>query len=573
MKFGFTKSTQSVRIPALLGILLFACGLVIWSAFDQQSTADQERILQVKTSVDGTAVEISHYLEDLNRKIAILAADHRNQIQAVLDNPLDQQEREKLETTLRKHIPELFTVTIASDKGTVLLEDYQGLINSSAHNKIKTYAKTGKQPEIEMYDGKAGRYFDMVTQVSLADGSDNIVYFSFFPEQIQRFFQTNMIHNYKIVMLHSKQKGRIEFDLNNNHRANRSDTNLHSNIDQEALYSASIANANWKLAALEQQKIPFASAWSTALWAFSLLLLLGSTALWFLRRTDSVLLTQSNALQREQRRLNHLQETTVSSEMSFHEKVRDLLVMGLDEYGMEVAILSRVDGNTYTIVTAVSPDNALQPGMSFNLANTYCRHTLKAGRPTGFEKTSTELGRDHPSYTKRSIASYVGTTVYVRGKVYGTLNFSSYHPYQGQFTQEDYRFLQLMAQWIGLEIERRESEQTSQTKNQLLESISRAQSYFISDQMQPNAMFDQILSDLLSLSYSNVGFIAEVVHDPDNKQAVDIRAMGQRYENNDELVNLFEDMLKNKNLSDGNNVLSEVIRSGAPIISNNLDDE
>ncbi|MGD8784719.1 MAG: PAS domain S-box protein [Thioalkalispiraceae bacterium] len=382
-----------------------------------------------------------------------------------------------------------------------------------------------------------------------------------------------MIHNYKIVMLHSKQKGRIEFDLNNNHRANRSDTNLHSNIDQEALYSASIANANWKLAALEQQKIPFASAWSTALWAFSLLLLLGSTALWFLRRTDSVLLTQSNALQREQRRLNHLQETTVSSEMSFHEKVRDLLVMGLDEYGMEVAILSRVDGNTYTIVTAVSPDNALQPGMSFNLANTYCRHTLKAGRPTGFEKTSTELGRDHPSYTKRSIASYVGTTVYVRGKVYGTLNFSSYHPYQGQFTQEDYRFLQLMAQWIGLEIERRESEQTSQTKNQLLESISRAQSYFISDQMQPNAMFDQILSDLLSLSYSNVGFIAEVVHDPDNKQAVDIRAMGQRYENNDELVNLFEDMLKNKNLSDGNNVLSEVIRSGAPIISNNLDDE
>ncbi|MGD8926075.1 MAG: PAS domain S-box protein, partial [Thioalkalispiraceae bacterium] len=572
MKFRFKDSTQSVRVLALLGILLFACGLILWSAFDQQSSTEQERTLQVKTTLDGTAMEIDQYLENLNTQIANLSFIYRKQIQTVLDNPLDQQEREKLETTLRKYIPELFTVTIANENGVLLLDDFQGLISNTARANLKSFAKTGMQPRVEMYNDKAGQHFDMMTRVKMSNGDHNIVYFSFFPTRIKTLFETNQIYNCHIVLAHSRHKGKVEFTLQDKGLASQ-DRTAKDDIYEAAVYISPIKNANWELVAIDKATIPFASAWSTALWAFSLLLLLGSTALWFLSRSDRVLLTQSAALQREQRRLNHLQQTTVSSEMSFHEKVRDLLVMGLDEYGMEVAILSRVEGNTYTIVTAVSPDNLLQPGMSFNLANTYCRHTLKEGRPKGIEKTSPELGMDHPFYTKKQIASYIGTAVYVRGKVYGTLNFSSYEPYKGQFTPEDFRFLQLMAQWIGLEIERRESEQTSQTKNQLLESISRAQSYFISDQIQPNAMFDQILSDLLSLSYSNVGFIAEIINSGENKQHVEIRAMGQRYENSDALVNLFEDMLKNSKPTDKKNVLTEVIRSGAPIISNNLDDE
>jgi len=571
MKFRFTHSTQSVRVMALLGILLFACGLLIWHAFDQQSTVEQERTLQVKTAIDGAAQEINQYLENLSRKANLLAQQQRRDIQAVLDNPLDQQEQDKLIGKLRQQLPELFSLTIASEKGFLLLDDYQRLITDECRSNLRKFALSGKHHPIEMHTNKAGPHFDILTRVTVSEGDVNIVHMSFTPDRIKTLLETNKIYNYETVLLHSKKQGLIEIGLKQS-LANNGPNFISNDSYDDIHYKATIANSNWELTAIETRSGPFASAWTTALWAFSLLLLLGSTALWFLRRTDSLILTQSFALQREQRRLNHLQQTTISSEMSFHEKVRDLLVMGLDEFGMEVAILSRVDGNTYTIVTAVSPDNILQPGMNFNLANTYCRHTLNDGHPTGFEKTNPDLGMDHPYYTKQSIAAYLGTAVYVRGKVYGTLNFSSFAPYKGRFTNADFRFLQLMSQWIGLEIERRESEQTSQTKNQLLESISRAQSYFINEQMQPNAMFDQILSDLLSLSYSNVGFIAEVSNTND-KPSVEIRAIGQRYENGNELITLFEDMIKNAELSDHNNVLGEVIRSGAPIISNNLDEK
>jgi len=573
MKFRFAHSTQSVRIAALITILLFACGLILWNAVDQQSTVEQEHTLQVKTALDGAAEEINQYLNELNRKATSLSQQHSDSIQTILDNPLDQQEQEKLVWLLRQQLPELFTLAIATNKGALLLEDYQGIISDACRSNIREFARNNKPQPIQIHTDKAGHHFDILTHVRMADGDDNIVYLSFATSRIKALLKSNKIYNYETTLIHAEKKGLIEVDLKNSRTTTNPEPVLGNDRYEEIYYKSPIANTHWELIAIEQQSGPLASAWTTALWAFSLLLLLGSTALWFLRRTDTLILTQSSALQREQRRLNHLQQTTISSEMSFHEKVRDLLVMGLDEYGMEVAILSRVEGSAYTIVTAVSPDNILQPGMSFNLENTYCRHTLKDGKPTGIEKTSAELGMDHPFYTKKAIAAYLGTAVYVRGKVYGTLNFSSYIPYKGHFTTEDLRFLQLMSQWIGLEIERRESEQTSQTRNQLLESISRAQSYFISEQMQPDAMFDQILSDLLSLSYSNVGFIAEVIHDKNNKAVTKIRAIGQRYENSDKLITLFEDMIKNAQLNDKKNVLSEVIRTGAPIISNNLDDE
>ena len=571
MKFQFAHSTQSVRVTALLAILLFACGLILLYTFNQQSTLEQERTLRVKTSLDGAAQEISLYLKDLNRNAANLSQLYRNNIQSILDNPLDQSEQEKLIRLLRKQLPELLNLSIANDKGVLLLEDFQGIITDACRSNIRKFAKTGKSQPIQLHTGKAGHHFDILTYTRMADGDDNIIYLSFFPDRIKTLLKTNAVYDHEIVLLHTKKKALIEVDLNDTRTTDNPQPLLSDDRYEKISYKSPIAGTNWELAAIERQSGVLAPAWMTALWAFSLLLLLGSTALWFLRRTDNLIMTQSSALQREQRRLNHLQQTTISSEMSFHEKVRDLLVMGLDEYGMDVAILSRVDGDTYTIVTAVSPDNTLQPGMNFNLANTYCRHTLNDGHPTGIEKTTKELGVDHPFYTRKAIASYLGTAVYVRGKVYGTLNFSSYIPYKDRFTTEDLRFLQLMSQWIGLEIERRESEQTSQTRNQLLESISRAQSYFISEQMQPDAMFEQILSDLLSLSYSNVGFIAEVIHDKDNKPTTKIRAIGQRYDDSKELTTMLKDMIKNAQLNDRKNVLSEVIRTGAPIISNNLD--
>lgn len=572
MKLRLPISPQSIRVTALIAILLLACALILWHAVNQYRAGEQEQTLQVKTSLDGAAREIAAHLEQRRHHLQELAQSHSQRLQQLLYNPLDNAEREELLETFRKLYPDIITFMLASQTGAPLLEDFQNVIGPECRSTIRRFANSSGQTEHHhhIHSGKTGIHFDTVSNVTMPDGSRAIFFASFYPDSLINLLKTNNIHNYQVMLLEQRNRGVIGTNVQTND--NDEDPALTKQALASIRYRTPVPGTDWELIAVETDK-SVSTSWLTALWAFFLLMLLGSTALWLLRRTDSVIMKQSSELQREQRRLNNLQQTTISSELSFHEKVRSLLVMGLDEFGMEVAILSRVEGNLYSIVTAVSPDNTLQPGMSFSLGNTFCRHTLSSGRPTGIESADQSMGRDHPYYKHVRIQSYIGTTVYVRGKVYGTLNFSSYKPYDGSFNAGDFRFLQLMAQWIGLELERRESEQQLQTKNQLLESISRAQSYFISDSIQPDAMFEQILSDLLSLSHSNIGFITEVLYDKNDTPYVEILSLSQRYKSSDYLMSFIENMIKHVDLNDRKNILGEVMRSGAPVISNNLEKE
>lgn len=575
MKFRLPKSPQSIRVTALIAILLSACGLILWHAINQYKAIEQEQALQLKTSLDGAALEISQHIHNLRLQTQVLAEANISKIQQILNNPLDNTERETLLKRFKKFNPDVFSLMLVADNGALLLEDYQKIITPECRVAIRDFARQrdNKQNQIQIHTNKFGNHIDVLNYLTLPDGDHVILYLSVLLDSITKYLDTNDLLNYEVMLLNRDDEGRIEI-RNTASKNNESNTPRLSQAAYASLrYKTPVPGTLWELVAMQKGQGTISPTWFTALWAFSLLMLLGSTALWLLRRTDNVIMAQSNELQREQRRLNNLQQTTISSELSFHEKVRALLVMGLDEFGMEVAILSRVEGTLYSIVTAVTPDNTLQPGMTFTLVHTYCRHTLSAGHPTGIEKTDKSMGLNHPYFRKVRIESYIGTAVYVRGKVYGTLNFSSAKPYNGKFNSGDFRFLQLMSQWIGLEIERRESEQQLQTKNQLLGSISRAQSYFISDNVQPTAMFDQILSDLLALSYSNIGFIAEVLYNEKNKPYIEIRAMAQRYESGSHLAKFIENLVRNTELSDKRNVLGEVIRSGAPIISNNLENE
>ncbi len=560
MKLRLPDSPQSIRVTALIAILLVACGLILWHASNQYSATEEEQTLLLKTSLDGAAQEIADHLQDRSQQVQALAHAQRHLLQQVMDNPLDHTEHDNLVKRFKRVYPDINTVMLAADNGALMLEDYQKAVTPICRSLIREYAniRTVSQPAYYIHSHGDDYHIDTINHVRMGDGVKLILFASFSPQSIYKLLESNRIHNYHVMMLNT-ESGKV---IGEQHKA-----------DEDAIrYQTPVADTGWQIIAIEKEK-SLSPTWLTAMWAFFLLMLLGSTALWLLRRTDTVIMEQSNELQREQRRLNNLQQTTISSELSFHEKVRSLLVLGLDEFNMEVAILSRVEGNLYSIVTAVTPENNLQPGMSFTLGNTYCRHTLSAGRPTGIEQADHGMGMDHPSYRNVRIQSYIGTTVYVRGKIYGTLNFSSSQPYRGKFNAGDFRFLQLMSQWIGLEIERRESEQQLQTKNQLLESISRAQSYFISENVQPSAMFDQILADLLSLSYSNIGFIAEIVYDDKRQHNIEILSMAQRYESSGYLASFIEDLVKNAESGDNRNVLGEVMRSGAPLISNNLDTE
>ena len=559
---------RTTRVSALVLILLFACGLILWHALGENDRLMQEQQTLLKATQDRTVGAVNTFLNAQRRELVGFGHRHRRTILDLSDHPSDSSLQRELLNQLKDAFPSLLGFTLVDQNGRLILQDFQAEIDPQCRADIRTYVTThiAPPPQLHMI-GTGAIHFSILTPITLANRQNIILLSSFSPDEVQQLLRNAALPHYQFVIVNRDQPQRIALD-------SRKESDATNKISSADLRTAkSVDDSSWDVVALTSNEPGISNNWSTTLWAFSLLLLLGSTALWFLRRGDTFIMSQSNKLQREQRRLNHLQQTTISSELSFSEKVRALLTVGLEEFGMEVGVLSHVEGNRYNIVEAVTPENSLQAGMSFALINTFCRRTLNAREPIGMDAMDSETNIAHPGYNKqRRLASYLGTTVMVRGKIYGTLNFSSTHNYPGTFTDEDYRFLQLMAQWIGLEIERRESEQQLQTKNQLLESISRAQSYFIAENVQASTIFTQVLNDLLSLTGSQLGFIAEI-SEIDGERHSRILAIQPVSDKNVQLEKFIRDSLRVNILPDYRNVINDVVRAGVPVISNDVEDE
>jgi PAS domain S-box-containing protein len=192
----------------------------------------------------------------------------------------------------------------------------------------------------------------------------------------------------------------------------------------------------------------------------------------------------SHSAMSSEERLRKLQQTTSSSHLSFDEKVQDLLRLGLEAFNLDIGILSNVRAERYIVINAVTADNSIAKHSEFPLGDTYCRHTLSCGNPTSTHHAVHSQWKNHPCYEKFRLEAYIGSPVTVDGKVFGTLNFSSPHPHLNAFDKHDHEFLQLMAQWVGLELERRQSEQKLQQFKTTLDQTLDCVFMFSADTLQ-----------------------------------------------------------------------------------------
>ncbi|MEB3338394.1 MAG: GAF domain-containing protein, partial [Leptolyngbyaceae bacterium] len=149
-----------------------------------------------------------------------------------------------------------------------------------------------------------------------------------------------------------------------------------------------------------------------------------------------------------------LYKVTSARKLTFEQRLQGLLAMGRRRFDLDVGILAQVEGDRYEVAAVQAPGFPLAKGDIFDLQQTYCRETLRANKPIGFEHASASDWHQHPAYGAFKLEAYIGTPVVVSDRVYGTLNFSSLTPRSREFRAVDQELLKLMAQWIGSELER-----------------------------------------------------------------------------------------------------------------------
>jgi diguanylate cyclase (GGDEF)-like protein/PAS domain S-box-containing protein len=171
--------------------------------------------------------------------------------------------------------------------------------------------------------------------------------------------------------------------------------------------------------------------------------------------------------------VHSLYQVIVERDLDLLEKMRALLAMGCHRFNVETGVLGEVMPGGFELLQAVSPDERIRRGKTYERGTdlgdwpepVFARHTRLT------DSASTALTRDwrrFPFYSVADVEAYLSAPVFVTGELFGVLAFSSVAARGDAFTEADKRFLLLMAQWLGAELERLQALADLEAKQQEL---------------------------------------------------------------------------------------------------------
>lgn len=161
-----------------------------------------------------------------------------------------------------------------------------------------------------------------------------------------------------------------------------------------------------------------------------------------------------NRKQREEYQ-RQLYEITANKDLALDAKVKELLALGQERLGVDIAALTRERERSFEIekMQGSHPDieeGTLTPPMTEN----YCRRVVSTGEPVSVADAGAAGWEGDDLYSKFNLSSYAGVPVTVNDDIYGTVFFSDLTPREKEITDAEQRFIKQIAQSVSYELER-----------------------------------------------------------------------------------------------------------------------
>ncbi|MFB6150406.1 MAG: GAF domain-containing sensor histidine kinase [Haloarculaceae archaeon] len=159
---------------------------------------------------------------------------------------------------------------------------------------------------------------------------------------------------------------------------------------------------------------------------------------------------------------------TVDRSASLPEKIADAVAVGRDRLGLSYGLVSYTGAGEYEVVDSTFESGAYVSGTVHDLDETWCRHVVSDREALVVSDASDPPHGDDVARAATGLQCYVGAPILVDGEVYGTLCYSDETPRETEFGPEERQFVELLAQWIGYEIEREKHERALEAQNERL---------------------------------------------------------------------------------------------------------
>jgi len=134
------------------------------------------------------------------------------------------------------------------------------------------------------------------------------------------------------------------------------------------------------------------------------------------------------------------------------------LEVGVNLLGLEIGVITRTDGDVYTVLHAHSADGSIQRGQKLLPSQTYCDLTYQVNDLVAIENMGESPYKDSACYALMGMETYIGVPLMVYGQRFGTLSFVGRAPRREPFTAFDKDFFLLIGQWVSSLLERQQDE-------------------------------------------------------------------------------------------------------------------
>lgn len=110
------------------------------------------------------------------------------------------------------------------------------------------------------------------------------------------------------------------------------------------------------------------------------------------------------------------------SDISVESRLESLLEVGCQTLGLEIGIVSRTQGNDYTIEAIRVPKADIETGNQFDLESAYCTEAVGTDSVCSFVDAASAGKKTYPAYHDFELESYIGVPPIVDDTRYGTAN-------------------------------------------------------------------------------------------------------------------------------------------------------
>lgn len=184
------------------------------------------------------------------------------------------------------------------------------------------------------------------------------------------------------------------------------------------------------------------------------------------------------------RRIRALHEIISRPDLTFDEQIDETLRLGCRLLGTEIGKVGRQDPEHNTsefLNTVVMSDLPARRGVVLPLDKTFCQVTFSSPHTIAISHVAESAYKDHPAAAFLGMQSYIGCSINVHGKKFGTINFSNRTPVAHPFTEMDQDLVNLMGSWISVMMERQLEAEELQKSKEAADAANRAKSEFLAN--------------------------------------------------------------------------------------------